>query len=121
MCLYLTLYILRLTFTTCDVYTHTLIATASNCCKTADLLNGSAAVQLQIKQVMVSIYLRIKQGLAQENITYFLVRKPSLFHQCEEKILDSSNMEIEGGTVLFSLKVKRPTLLSLIFFILTAV
>lgn len=81
--------------------------------------NGSTVVQLQMKEVMVSIYLRINQGLASENITHFLVRKPSYFHHCEGKILDSSNMEIKRGAVLFSLKIKKPTLLSLIFFIWT--
>lgn len=64
-----------------------------------------------MKEVVVSIYLRIKQGLTSENITHFLVRKPSYFHQCEGKILDSSNMEIEGGTVIFSLKVTQDHLI----------
>lgn len=62
-------------------------------------------MQLQIKEVMVTIYLRLKQDLTSENTIHFLVRKPSYFHQSEEKIPDSSNMEIKWGTVIFSLNI----------------
>lgn len=98
------------------MFTHNLKTTASYCCKSANLLNGSTAVQLQMKEVMVCIYLRIKHGLASENITHFLVRKPSYFHQYEGNILVSSNVEIKEGKVIFILKVTQTTSLSLIFF-----
>lgn len=114
--MYLHLYILGFAFKIFDVYPHNRITTAFYYCKTANLLpNGSTAVQLQMKGVTVSVHLRIKKGLVSESITYFLVKKPSYFHQCEEKILDSSNIEIKRCTVIFSLKVTQPTSLSLIF------
>lgn len=98
------------------ILAHNLKTTASYSYKSANLLNGSTAVQLQMKEVMVCIYERIKHGLASENITHFLVRKPSYFHQCEGNILVSSNMEIKERTVIFILKVTQTTSLSLIFF-----
>lgn len=36
-------------------FTHNLKTTASYCCKSANLLNGSTAMQLQMKEVMVCI------------------------------------------------------------------
>lgn len=94
--MYLHLYILGFAFKIFDVYPHNRITTAFYYCKSANLLpNGSTAVQLQMKGVTVSVHLRIKKGLVSESITYFLVKKPSYFHQCEEKILDSSNIEIK--------------------------
>lgn len=95
--------ILGFTFTTVMLFMHNLITTGSYSCKIANWLTGSIIYASTDERSNFCIYLRIKQGFASENITYFL-------HSWSESLVISVNVkEICSAQQQYGNKMRNST------------